>query len=132
MINIDEICKKYINGEYINFWNYDGEIVIDVTTGGASGGSCWDEADDEGAVEYDGYEGEEITGFEILKEILQSCESDITDEKVNTILSGISSKEDIHEYEYYGNYRDAYRVTINLNEIQDEGILFYLKMKEII
>ena len=132
MININEICEKYINNRYIDFWNNDGEIIIDVTTGGASGGSCWNELDDEGAVEYEGYTGEEITGFEILKEILQSFEPDITDEKVNAILSDISSKEDTSVNEYYGNYTESYRVTIDLNKIEDEEIIFYLKMKEII
>lgn len=128
MININEICKKYINDRDVNFWNSDGEIFIEVTTGGASGGSCWDEADGiDGAVEYEGYSGPEITGFEILKEILQSFEPDITDEKVNAILADISTKEDTSVNEYYGNYTDSYRVTIDLNNIQDEEILFILK-----
>lgn len=129
MFNINEICKKYINDENINFWYSSGKIIIDVITDMKQFAEL---NGDKFTLEYDCYEGEEITGFEILKEILQSFEPDITDEKVNTILSDISTKKDTSVFKEYGNYKDSYRVTIVLNKIQDEEILFYLKMKEII
>jgi hypothetical protein len=86
----------------------------EVNTGGASGGSCWDTGDDDGAQPYYG-NSLELRDFiynylkPILKSILEMQATTVTADELCDIL--YNSPQNIGEdsrsnYEYYGNYDD--------------------------
>lgn len=97
-------------------------FYVEVNTGGASGGSCYDTGDDDGARPYDGDSLDLYTYiFQYLKnvfdKILSNYANDITSTELCNILYNDPSiiKEDSRcDSEYYGNYSDysCYYITI--------------------
>jgi hypothetical protein len=97
-------------------------LYAEVNTGGASGGSCWDTGEDDGAQPYDG-SSLDLNDFifsylkPILENILSSHANEKSPQELCQILYNDSSI--IHEdsrcnYEYYGNYDDysCYYITL--------------------
>lgn len=129
---VNEFVKPYKNEGYIEFETYDlrDNLTMDVNviTGGASGGSCWDTAEDEGAVEYRGFTGT-IDYYSLIENILNHFyNDDISSEEIYNIMNNVvGEKQDISSYEYYGNYTDKYRVTIDFKKLP-EDISFYLSL----
>ena len=97
-------------------------FYAEVNTGGASGGSCYDTGDDDGAQPYDGKEldlNDFIFSYlkPILNDILASHANDKSPEELCQILYNNPSiiKEDSRsETQYYGNYDDysCYYITL--------------------
>ena len=97
-------------------------LYAEVNTGGASGGSCWDTGDDDGAQPYEG-DSLDLNDFifsylkPILDDILSSHANEKSPQELCQILYNDSSI--IHEdsrcnHEYYGNYDDysCYYITL--------------------
>jgi hypothetical protein len=97
-------------------------FFAEVNTGGASGGSCWDTGDDDGAQPYEG-DSLDLNDFvfsylkPILENILSSHANEKSPQELCQILYNDSSI--IHEdsrcnHEYYGNYDDysCYYITL--------------------
>jgi hypothetical protein len=97
-------------------------LYAEVNTGGASGGSCWDTGDDDGAQPYEG-DSLDLNDFvfsylkPILDDILSSHANEKSAQELCQILYNDSSI--IHEdsrcnHEYYGNYDDysCYYITL--------------------
>lgn len=101
-------------------WGYYGgvdeydNVVMFTETGGASGGSCWDTEDDEGATRYhvDNPERRE----EILDDILVDISSTLTFLDYRKIEKMIR-EEVVEDYEYYGNYTSYLKESISLRDI---------------
>jgi hypothetical protein len=97
-------------------------LYAEVNTGGASGGSCWDTGDDDGAQPYDGSSLDlNDFVFSYLKPILENILSSHANEKSPQELCQIlyNNSSIIHEdsrcnHEYYGNYDDysCYYITL--------------------
>jgi len=97
-------------------------FYAEVNTGGASGGSCWDTGDDDGAQPYDGKEldlNDFIFSYlkPILNYILASHANEKSPEELCQILYNNPSiiKEDYRsDTQYYGNYDDysCYYITL--------------------
>jgi len=94
----------------------------EVNTGGASGGSCYDEGPDDGAQPYDG-DSLELNDFiysylqPILQEILSTQATTKTAKELCDILynnPNIVREDDRSNYEYYGNYDNysCYYITL--------------------
>lgn len=105
----------------------NGFIRVSVNTGGASGGSCYDEADDEGAQPYDTGNTISYDDFDdFLKHILYGIfgrslnPAGIGDvEKISKIIKDNPFKYRVKEgsyseNEYYGNYNDYSYIQISL------------------
>ena len=97
-------------------------IWAEVNTGGASGGSCWDTGDDDGAQPYDG-NSLDLHDFIYsylkpkLQEILSTQASTKTATELCDILynnPGIIKEDSRRNNEYYGNYDDyeCYYITL--------------------
>lgn len=125
---VKNFCEKYKNEYYINIYNFeDMTLTLSVTTGGASGGSCWDELDDEGAVEFEGFT-DEIDYYTLVNDILNLYMKEVTSDLIYEVINDIlSEQEDISSYEYYGNYTDVYKITIDFRKLP-EDIAFYINL----
>lgn len=80
----------------------DMAIYMRWSTGGASGGSCWDTEEDDGAQPYD---GESEPKFIVLDKVLAKIVPTLTFSDYREIEKCIISTE-TSEYHYYGNYDD--------------------------
>ncbi len=100
-------------------------IWAEYSTGGASGGSCWDEGDDEGAVPYEGkYLGYNDFIYDWLKYILDNIFLQYAPDKTSKELCDILSQNTNIIYtsnrcnnEYYGNYDDYECYWITLEDL---------------
>lgn len=97
-----------------HFASYDvseAGFLARVETGGASGGSCWDEADDPGAQPYTIYNRDDPE-FDSLRTCLATLSSiwgtDLTPIHTTCLTQGLSCchEDTDSENDYYGNYRD--------------------------
>lgn len=97
-------------------------LYADVNTGGASGGSCWDTGDDDGAQPYDG-ESLDLNDFlfsylkPILENILHSHANEKSAQELCQVLynnPSIIREDSTSDYQYYGNYDDysCYYITL--------------------
>lgn len=97
-------------------------FYAEVNTGGASGGSCYDTGDDDGAQPYDGKEldlNDFIFSYlkPILNDILASHANDKSSEELCQILynnPSIINEDSRSDTQYYGNYDDysCYYITL--------------------
>lgn len=135
-------CEPHLNMEYydpsygadrtknpefaydVEWKKRNGSIKIMANTGGASGGSCYDEGIDDGARSYETYYSVETESFiSLLKNVLYGIfgrarnPSGIGDvEKIASLIQKTSDiKDDTYtNNEYYGNYDDYSYITISL------------------
>lgn len=101
-----------------------GYISIKWETGGRSGGSCWD--NDEEDHHYD-TPGEPEPEFEEFDEILNTLCPDISFMKYKKLCSVLIENNDNIEYEYYGNYTHYAFKHVDLDNLYE-----YLNNEELI
>ena len=102
---------------------YSDVLTVEWTTGGETGGSCWDEGDED---RHYAVESEKEPEFEDLDKILQSLCPQITFLQYKALNKDVVQEKDWTDREYYGNYYDKRSKSINLhvlgNYLKEKGL----------
>jgi hypothetical protein len=105
---------EQILGDSYYFRN-EGKLEVTWTTGGMTGGSCWNDG-----VEDPHYpvEAEEEPEFEALDKVLEALCPQITFLQYKKLVKSVVSRDATSENEYYGNYYDKMTKSVDLNVLK--------------
>ena len=117
--NFMSSVSQYLRIEHLDQYIDNDIIEIKADIRGASGGSCWDEDDDECAVEYYNYISIDENS-NILKLFISHLVPGITDNdfrKIKEEIEKLCTIRDTHNNEYYGNYSEGEEQNIPLDVV---------------
>lgn len=87
------------------------------STGGVSGGSCWDDGD--GPDPHYATEGDEEPEFDELDELLEKVAPGITHLQYKNMYRNVVNKTDYSVNEYYGNYSNYAMHWVDIETLYD-------------
>lgn len=104
--------EQILGNQY--YFRNEGKLEVTWTTGGMTGGSCYDKGED---VRYP-VEAEEEPEFEALDRALEALCPQITFLQYKKLVKTVVSRDETFENAYYGNYYNKMTKSVDLNVLE--------------